>query len=1010
MKSKLIIALILIFGLNLKLEAQTVVVVVPVGQTIPNAINYTLPADENCVSKAIYTPSLVLVKTLGQNKKESIGTHTEVWDGTDNDGNLQTIGAPFKLIVAYNNNVATWEGVVGNSSDSTTGIHVLRGGSQICSANVVNGKLYAATGYAEVNASQKYANTSTPQYWYTYSSLPNASGQTTYFTCASSKFNFWGGENYNFSNSFVFPERLSNNTEINFSGSVFNGQPGGRGYNCLDLTASSGLTGMITGMSCQQNGNGYLFIAHGSLNSIDVLRTSDSTNTKVQTISITGVTALTVDKDNDNVLWLAMGTTVNKYTINSDGSITSTASTITGFNNVRSLHAQGGDLAILDGGTQQVLKRYNSTSLALTATIGSAGGYASTPTVTNNRFYLNDLGGVLSTFVTHDATGGVYIGDAGNSRVQHFDASGNFIESIMHIGTYVTYVDGSNKGICYPVNLCANQNTALFGDFYEFTIDYSQPLKTGWTLTNNYGYKLPAGWHNTNSVLGVYKYPNGRRFMIVTQKGPQTTYLAELTSTGLNIINTPIAQSATFDKSGNLTVFSIANKYASTPPHPAVTTYTKYIVTVPGSGNPTIGSGVVAATLQSGYQDPIPSDTRLNVTGNGKIVVLDPSIGTTRNPSFPNYYHYAIYDSATMVRLARFGIGTPRSYKGDYLTDGTFDAGNGINYGGGTVSTIGNYFYVGYHGEGWKQTQTNIFYKFNDLGLVQGVFGVLGTQVVRGTAPYGFAGNALATNATQAGGNDYIYHGDESVHDGYHRWSIKNIGSEGLLTIPFNVTNRTYSPPNNVIDLLANVPGGQVSIQGLAGTSQTPSTDVKNNSSTSSPGQFYSVTATNNYLTPSHDVQLYATGLTGNRKWKFNLTGIPAQWTFGGQLDLTINSFVDNESSSTVVNYVELSDNTGKAIARVYLYNSNRFKINGTFKGPFNNPKSGASDFTIQRVQNSNNVYFSIMMWGDTLPTTYSGPMYDPAADITHPASFSVNVVNSTVGFHIGINKLYSPL
>lgn len=994
--TKLKIVVILLLSLSLNLKAQT---------GIPNAINYMLPADEAVVSKGIYTTGGILIRTLEQNTHEAAGTHTAYWDGYDNDGNLQPIGSNYVLKVAYNNNVYIWEGVVGNSSDSTTGVTVLRGGSQICSANAVNGKLYVATGYAEVNASQKYATVGT-QTWHTYSTQPNASGQTTYFTCASSKFNFWGGENYNFSNSFVFPERLSNNTEIKFANTTFNAQPGGRGYDCLDLTASSGLTGMITGMACQQNGSGFLFIAHGSANTIDVLRTADSSGVKVQTISISNPGNLTVE--NDNILWVAQGTTVTKYSINtSTGAIIPTGVQLTGFSNVCGLHAQSGDLAVLDGGSQDVLKHYNSTTLALIGTIGIVGGYSTTPTVANNRFYLNDLSGPMATFVTHDASGGFYIGDAGNSRVQHFNSSGTFIESIMHIATYVTYQDGSNKGICYPVNLCGNQNTALFSDFYEFTIDYSQPLKTGWTLTNNYGYNLPANWHNTNSVSGVYKYPNGRRFMLVTQKAGQLSYLAELTSTGLNIIMTPVAQAATFDKAGNLTVYNITNKNITNPPRPAVTTYKKYIVTVPSSGNPTVGAAIIIANVPSGYQEPIPTDTRFNTTNNGKLIVFDPLPNITRNPSNPNYYHTSIYDSLTMARLARIQPGTLYTYQGDMLTDGTFDIGNGVKYGGSNVSVVGNSFYVGYHGEFWKQNQTNIFYKFNDLGLLQGMFGTVGPQVIRGQAMYGSAGNALAVNATTVGGNDYIYHGDESVHDGTHRWKISNTSSEGIQSITFTPTNRTLAVQNNITDMLTNIPGGQSSIQGIAGTSQSPITDVKSGSS-SSPGQFYSTTRTHNfysYLT--NDVHLFATALTGTRNWKINLTNVPAQWTFYGQLDLAVNSFVANESSSTAVNYIDIADNAGKSIVRMYLYNSNRIKINGTFIGPFNKPKYGASDFVLQRdQQRSGWVYFYTNIFGTS--ATYSGPMQDPTADITHPTTFGIYVQNLNVGFGIVINKLQS--
>src|ERR1700676_1592434 len=93
------------------LRAQTV----PIPQTIPNAINYTLPAHENVVSGGIYSNN-ILIRTLFSNQSQEAGTHTAYWDGRDDDGNLQTIGANYQLKVAYNNDAFVWKGVIGNTS------------------------------------------------------------------------------------------------------------------------------------------------------------------------------------------------------------------------------------------------------------------------------------------------------------------------------------------------------------------------------------------------------------------------------------------------------------------------------------------------------------------------------------------------------------------------------------------------------------------------------------------------------------------------------------------------------------------------------------------------------------------------------------------------------------------------------------------------------------------------------------------------------------------------------
>ena len=84
-------------------------------------------------------------------------------------------------------------------------------------------------------------------------------------------------------------------------------------------------------------------------------------------------------------------------TVNSTGTITATSSQITGFSSITGLSIHSGDLCVADAGNQQIVKRYNSTTLAPTGMIGQVGGYASIPqTVANNKFYMNDVRGSIS--------------------------------------------------------------------------------------------------------------------------------------------------------------------------------------------------------------------------------------------------------------------------------------------------------------------------------------------------------------------------------------------------------------------------------------------------------------------------------------------------------------------------------------------------------------------------------------------------------------------------------------
>lgn len=1001
MKKLIHICLFFCIYANFTAQAQTTV---PIAQTYPNAIDYVLPAHENHVSGGIYDLSGHLIRTAFSNISGEAGTHTYVWNGYDDDGNLQTIGTNFQLKVIYNNDTFTWA-TIGNTSLVDTGFHILKGGSQICGVVFTGTTMRRLTGFCEGVCSQSKAPASSPQQRATWSAQPNAIGQGSYFGCANGKWMAWGGWDYNRTKSFVFVERVSDETEKTFSASVqFSGSNGAsRRYAALDTSYAD-----IGGMAIQNSNNMFMYVTHPSLGSISISKMADSSGT-THVVPIVNTGPITLDTD--GFLWVAQGTVTTKYSVNSTtGDLTSTGIQITGFSNIRGEHCQSGDLLVLDGGTQGVVKEYNSTTLSLVRTVGRVGGYATDPTVYNDKFYENDVRGNYYTYVVHDPSGGMWVGDPGNERSQHFDSSGNFVESVAYIPTYTTLTNGVNNGVSYNVNICGRQNTSIFSDFLEFNNDYSQPIGTGATLIKNWGYNLPVGWHNTGSVGGVFKYPNGREFAIVSKAGggmvSASYYLAEFTSTGMQIIMSQIPSFSSFDKSGNLTNFSTTNSRAPASA-PAVLTYKRYPVTVGSSGNPFVGGGVNIAVINSGYQDPLPQDTKINVTASNKIIVFDPGLTGTRNLSYPNKYFFSGYDSLTTTRLWRSGIGTFNAFRGDFPMDGTYDIGNQAQYGGGTQEVIGNTIIAGYHGEFWKQSETGMFWGWSDIGLLKWMFGVVGPQIVSGSAPYGFSGNTLATHATSSGGNIWLALNDENQHFAMSVWKIANTGSEGEYdSSPFALTNRYFSVPSNITDYLQTVPGGQVSIQGLSGWTQTPTTDVINYSSPNANGQFYTVTATNNLPGLSHDITFHATPSTPsaltNRQWKVNIPTAPTQWTFTGTLDLTRNAMVSFESSS-IQNFIELTDNAGKAIARVYFYRTNRIKINNTYFGPFNQPKYGKSKFTIQRVQGTNNIYLTIDIWGT--PVTYTGVMSDVTADITHVGAFSINVQNLNVGFQMSLNE-----
>ena len=94
---------------------------------------------------------------------------------------------------------------------------------------------------------------------------------------------------------------------------------------------------------------------------------------------------------------------------------------------------------------------------------------------------------------------------------------------------------------------------------------------------------------------------------------------------------------------------------------------------------------------------------------------------------------------------------------------------------------------VGFNGEGWRGHQANQWLHFDGVtGLFLGQFGTVNgahdlpgsdfDYVAGGYATPGGAGNSFGANlVTGTDGEVYLYHNDESVHGGVHRWKISGI-------------------------------------------------------------------------------------------------------------------------------------------------------------------------------------------------------------------------------------------
>jgi hypothetical protein len=122
--------------------------------------------------------------------------------------------------------------------------------------------------------------------------------------------------------------------------------------------------------------------------------------------------------------------------------------------------------------------------------------------------------------------------------------------------------------------------------------------------------------------------------------------------------------------------------------------------------------------------------------------------------------------------------------------DGRFDIGNNVEYPGGNVYTMDNNIFWNYHGEFWKNSQTNIWNHYHESGLMAGQFGVVTpeAEAIESEAFAKGAGNVFSSTVVKVGNDYYIYHNDESVHGGVHRWKISRLNTIEIQDIAISLS------------------------------------------------------------------------------------------------------------------------------------------------------------------------------------------------------------------------------
>jgi len=762
---------------------------------------FTFKLDSRAKTSAgVYSKDGTLIRTLWSGVIYNAGSHQFTWDGIDDEGRLATNGS-YVVKVLSNNVKYKWEGVIGNTSDSLSGASVYHAIERMYGMAVSGNNAYFAVGYNEQSSSTFKFNIHSPQ----KKAVILGKGLSVKYVATDGINVYWAGNDAGVVNNWmVFGTKVANDFESSFP----NGQPAitkyGRKYKSV-VDVVNNERSEISGLAVQKYGR-YLFVSHKNLNELHVL--DKTTGALVQKQSFD--TPLNITADDKGHVWLIYSKNgkriAEKFTVEANGQLNPSNVTPAGLTEPQALaiSPSGKTLIVADGGDSQQLKAFDVDKGSPLWTYGTAGGYATDPNVRNDKFYFYETKGP-GTFIAFQPDGSFWVEDAGNSRAQHFTGDRKFINRIMYLQTsYSSFVD-------------ANDPSRVFSDYLEFKVDYSKPLGANngsWQLVRNWGYNLPAEYDDKyNRLRGVATLSNGKTYALLAHRIRSffSWKLVELPKTGpLRITGVDIPMDNTqLYPDGSL--YKVSTFRAGVP-----TVFTKKeLLKFTPEGAPIWGpQNTIAQTQPAELTDPgyHGNNTLLKsgeITSSGVIALFD---GTTAN-----CWHLGGIKVGGDKWLWRTAMSTTKEYWGLFPSDGTFDIGNHTNYPGCIAMASGRSIFWGYHGEFWKNSEVNKWTEVYDDGLFIGQFGVADPEAGSVEAAAEMAGNCFAASLVKLPNGDiYLYHNDESMHGGVHRWKISGLSSIKEQVIPISLAINTHGLSTKII-LTAS--GSARSYNGFAETS-----------------------------------------------------------------------------------------------------------------------------------------------------------------------------------------------
>jgi hypothetical protein len=714
-------------------------------------------------SAGVFSADGRLIRTLWSGVPFPAGAHNRIWDGKDDLGRLAVAGN-YQIRVLSGQTSYVWEGVVGNTSNDWSGPGVFHFMTTPSGMAITGGNAYIATGYNEGYTSQaRFAVGDT--------------GAKTFILGKGAQFMkvatdgsnvYWAGDDANRADDgFVMATVVGTDAQTSFSSGGTYAMTYGMAYSSAIDVIINTAGAEPTGLAVQQSHN-YLFVARAGMNSLHVLH--KGTGAVVHNLTFTAPGDLAIDPS-DN-LWMIHTVdderVVQRFTVNSDGTL-SAGVVITGLSAPLAI-ANNGTLIVADGDDSQQVKAFNSSGSPLW-TLGDAGGYASSPLVSNSKFdFQPNLEYTGGTFVAFAADGSFWVGDIGCYRVQHYASSLGFVDQIAYVPTF------------YSAAADPNAPTRVFANFLEYEIDYGValgPRNGSWVLKRNWRPGVPPGY---DSLYARMKYvatlSNGRTYAVLNGT------LFELPPTG-HLRNTGIAVSyaSSFYPDGSLRRTD-GGLYVETWDQKTLTGFD-------GSNNPlwsdwtNIASAPIDEVSPRYGSDGYPARIA-PITSSGVLVSYD-FLAQLVGPVPNKGWHLGGVQSGSNAWLWRASPSGPANYLGNWPTDGTFDIGNYVGNAGGAVMTVDRHVIYGYRGENWKGVQTNKYRHYYDDGLMVAEFGPTAYDSGLAEAAPAMAGNAASNWVVKLeDGRAFMYHNDESWHGGLHRWRIDGLSTVGEQTTSIN--------------------------------------------------------------------------------------------------------------------------------------------------------------------------------------------------------------------------------